>query len=95
MLSVSSNRHASGFSNSLAHSRSSGLRDQSDSPGALHGTAQVIDSATWSAASGKRLPIQISLANTAPVASIFMPETITPSSVSFTTRNVGTGMFCR
>ena len=39
-----------------------GLRDHSVSPGALHGTAQVIASFFWSGASGMTLPIQISLA---------------------------------
>ena len=43
MLSVSSNRNASGLSNSLTASRSNGLRDHSDRPGALQGMAQVID----------------------------------------------------
>jgi len=38
-----------------------------------------------------RLPIQISLANTAPVASIFIPEIKTPASSSPTTRSVGIG----
>ena len=56
--------------------------------------AQVIDSFFCSGASGMTLPIQMSLANTAPVASIFMPEMITPSSSSRTTRKVGTGKFC-
>ena len=60
----------------------------------MTGTAQVIDSASWVGASGIRFPIQISLANTAPVASIFMPEITTPSSSSRTTRSVGMGRFC-
>ena len=70
------------------------MRDHSVSPGALHGMAQVIASFFWSGASGMTLPIQISLAKSAPVASIFMPEMTTPSSSSRTTRKVGTGMFC-
>ena len=60
-------------------------------PGALTGRAQVTDSASWVGASGSKLPIQTSLANTAPVASIFMPEITTPSSSSRTTRSDGTG----
>ena len=36
-----------------------------------------------------RLPIQTSSANTAPVASIFIPEMVTPSSASAMTRRVG------
>jgi len=38
---------------------------------------------------GVRLPIQTSSANTAPVASIFIPEMTTPSSSSPTTCKVG------
>src|SRR5262249_57688617 len=38
---------------------------------------------------GVRLPIQTSSANTAPVASIFIPEMVTPSSASAMTRRVG------
>ncbi len=92
--SVSSKRQVSGLSNSFGAWRSNALRDQSVTPGAFTGIAQVIDSGSWFGASGMRLPIQISLANTAPVASIFMPEITTPSSSSRTTRSVGTGMFC-
>jgi hypothetical protein len=57
--------------------------------------AQVMASFFWSGASGITLPIQISLAKTAPVANIFMPEMTTPSSSSRTTRKVGIGMFWR
>src|SRR5436305_1407750 len=65
------------------------LRDHRASPGASHGTAQVMASFFWSGASGMTLPSQISLASTAPVANIFMPEMTTPSSPSRTTRRVG------
>ena len=93
MLSLSSKREDKGASNSEVQPVSIGLRDHSLSPCALHGIAQVIACFSWSGASGMTLPIQISLAKTAPVASIFMPEMTTPSSSSRTTRKVGTGKF--
>ena len=43
---------------------------------------------------GVRLPIQISSANTAPVASIFMPDTVTPASSSATTCRFGSSRSC-
>ena len=92
--SVSSKRQASGFSNSHGAWRSKGFLDHSATPGEFTGIAQVIDSASWFGASGIRLPIQISLAKTAPVASIFIPEMTTPASSSRTTRSVGIGRFC-
>ena len=61
----------------------------------MHGIAQVMASFFWSGAIGITLPIQISLAKIAPVASIFMPEMTTPLSSSRTTRSVGTGIFWR
>src|SRR5260221_12843335 len=88
--SVSSKRQASGLSNSQRACNSKDLRDQRVTPGVPVGMAQVIDSASWVGASGSRLPIHSSLANTAPVASIFMPETTRPSSSSLTTRSDGT-----
>jgi hypothetical protein len=57
--------------------------------------AQVLGSGGWSGASGMRFPIQISLADTAPVASISMPEITAPPQSSRTTRSVGIGRFCR
>ena len=72
-----------------------GWRDHNCRPGALQAMAQVMASFFWSGASGMTLPIHISLAKAAPVASIFMPEMTTPASSSRTTRKVGTGMFCR
>ena len=50
---------------------------------------QVIDSFTWLGAKGMMLPSQSSSANTAPVASIFIPFNTTPSSSSAVTRRVG------
>ena len=94
MASVSSSRQVSGLSNSLTALGSIGLRDHRLKPSALHGMAQVIAWLAWSGASGMTLPIQISSAMTAPVASIFMPEMTTPSSSSRTTWSVGTGRFC-
>src|SRR5204863_117107 len=87
-------RDVSGLSNSLGAWRSKGFLDHSVTPGALTGMAQVTDSCSWVGARGSRLPIQRSLANTAPVASIFMPVTTRPSSSSRTTLSEGTGRFC-
>ena len=83
MQSLSSKRQASGLSNSFRGKN--GLRDHSERPGALTGTAQVTACFTWSGASGMRLPIQISSEKAAAVASIFMPEMTMPLSSSRTT----------
>ena len=55
----------------------------------LIGSAQVMLSLWRLSSMAVRLPIQTSSANTAPVASIFMPETVTPLSSSATTCRVG------
>ena len=47
----------------------------------MSGNAAVMLSFLNLSSIGVRLPIQISSANTAPVASIFMPETVTPIGV--------------
>jgi hypothetical protein len=58
-------------------------------PGALSGTAQVIDSFSCPGATGCRLPHQVSWQNTDAVPSIFSPLMVTPLSSSSTTRKVG------
>src|SRR4029077_11977378 len=72
-LSVSSKRAANGLSNSLTAKRSKGLRDQMLTPGALRGTAQVIDSFSCPGPTGCRLPHQVSWQNTEAVPSILRP----------------------
>jgi hypothetical protein len=94
MLSVSSKRHARGLSNSFLALGSKGCLDHKLKPAALHGTAPFTACLTSSGANGNRLPIQISSANTAAVANIFMPEITTPSSSSRTTCRLGIGRFC-
>ena len=69
-------------------------RDHRLTPGVFTAMAQVTASRFWEGASGSRLPIHSSSAKMPPVASIFMPETTTPSSVSSTMRKVGIGKFC-
>src|SRR3990170_2702719 len=93
MASASSKRQVSGASNSDCARLANGLRDHSDKPLALQGTAKVMDSALASGDSGRMLPIQISSASAEPVASIFMPEITTPSSSSAITRQDGFGKF--
>ena len=87
--SVSSNTDESGASSRLLAESDSGFRDHSVSPGVAIGTAQVTDSFTCDGASGRMLPMMTSSAKTAPVASIFMPLSVTPASSSFVTRKVG------
>ena len=87
--SDSSKRWASGLWNSIPCAEPNGLRAQSETPGAFTGTAQVTDSLTWLGASGMMLPIQSSSANTAPVASIFIPLSTTPALSSAVTLSVG------
>jgi hypothetical protein len=55
----------------------------------LIGNAQVMLSLARLSSMAVRLPIQTSSANTAPVASIFMPEIVTPPSSSAMTCRVG------
>ena len=86
--SDSSKRWDSGLWNSIPCAAPNGLRAHSATPGAFTGTAQVTDSFTWLDASGMMLPIHSSSANTAPVASIFIPLRTTPSLSSAVTRSV-------
>jgi len=53
-----------------------GLARQNETPEVAIGSAQVMLSFCRLSSIAVRLPIQTSSANTAPVASIFMPETI-------------------
>src|SRR6516165_7137105 len=57
-------------------------------PGALSGTTQVIDSFSCPAATGCRLPHQVSWQNTEAVPNIFRPLMVTPLSSSLITRSV-------
>src|SRR5581483_11156744 len=78
--SFSSNRDASGLSNSLTAYFSYGFLDQMLTPGALSGTAQVMDSFSAPGATGCRLPHQVSWQKAVAVPSIFKPLMVTPES---------------
>ena len=91
MQSDSSKRVVSGRSKRVSPKRLNGSRDQSVSPGRLSGMTQVMDSLSWSGASGITFPISTSCAYAAPLASIFMPLSVTPLSSSAVTRSAGRG----